>query len=176
MSTDPMSRRGPMKAKQDAVAAERIDALMRDTKYDRLRSPRMRQVLAVALLAAIGAVALSFWLGHSLIATLILIVGVGLWMLLRVAVRTIADLPDEYLDERLAQVRDRSYLESYRLFATVAIVVPMVGMLWFIISGSAPDAVDLTVTIDQFQAVFWLFLGLSLSLPSIVLALRESDI
>ena len=96
--------------------------------------------------------------------------------LLRVAVRTIADLPDEYLDERLAQVRDRSYLESYRVFATVAIVVPMVGMLWFIISGSAPDAVDLTVTIDQFQAVFWLFLGLSLSLPSIVLALRESDI
>lgn len=176
MSTDPMSRRGRMKAKQDAVAAERIDALMRDTKYDRLRSPRMRQVLAVALLAAIGAVALSFWLGHSLIATLILIVGVGLWMLLRVAVRTIADLPDEYLDERLAQVRDRSYLESYRVFATVAIVVPMVGMLWFIISGSAPDAVDLTVTIDQFQAVFWLFLGLSLSLPSIVLALRESDI
>ena len=176
MSTDPMSRQGRMKAKQDAVAAERIDALMRDTKYDRLRSPRMRQVLAVALLAAIGAVALSFWLGHSLIATLILIVGVGLWMLLRVAVRTIADLPDEYLDERLAQVRDRSYLESYRVFATVAIVVPMVGMLWFIISGSAPDAVDLTVTIDQFQAVFWLFLGLSLSLPSIVLALRESDI
>jgi len=176
MSTDPMSRRGRMKAKQDAVAAERIDALMRDTKYDRLRSPRMRQVLAVALLAAIGAVALSFWLGHSLIATLILIVGVGLWMLLRVAVRTIADLPDEYLDERLAQIRDRSYLESYRVFATVAIVVPMVGMLWFIISGSAPDAVDLTVTIDQFQAVFWLFLGLSLSLPSIVVALRESDI
>jgi len=176
MSTDPMSRRGRMKAKQDAVAAERIDALMRDTKYDRLRSPRMRQVLAVALLAAIGAVALSFWLGHSLIATLILIAGVGLWMLLRVAVRTIADLPDEYLDERLAQVRDRSYLESYRVFATVAIVVPMVGMLWFIISGSAPDAVDLTDTIDQFQAVFWLFLGLSLSLPSIVVALRESDI
>lgn len=176
MSTDPISRRDRMKAKHDAAAAERIDALMRDTKYDRLRSPRMRQVLAVALLAAIGAVTVSFWMGHTLIATLILLLGVSLWMLLRVAVRTIADLPDEYLDERLAQVRDRSYLESYRVFAIVAILVPMVGMLWFIGTGSAPDGVDFTVRFDQFQAVLWLFLGLSLSLPSVFVALRESDI
>ena len=176
MNTEPLSRRDRRKAKHDAVVAGRVDALMHDTQYDRLRSPRMRQILAVALLIAISLVAVLFWLGLSLAATLTLIVGVGLWMLLRVAVRTIADLPDEYLDERLAQVRDRSYLESYRVFATVAILVPMAGMLWFIVTGSAPDAVDITVSMDHFQAVFWLFLGLSMSLPSIVVALRESDI
>jgi hypothetical protein len=158
-------------------AAERYaDQIMRDTRWDRLRSLRARRALViafVALLALTGALYLS---GLSLIGLLVLVLTIATWVLLRLAVRTIADLPDEYLDERQASVRDRAYLESYRLLGGLVAVALSGLLLWVIVAADTSDVALLSVAEDAALGVLWVGLGLVLGLPSIVLAWNEPEV
>ena len=49
--------------------------------------------------------------------------------------RTIADLPDEYLDERQLAVRNASYVESYRYLGTAVALAATVGLIAFVVQG-----------------------------------------
>jgi hypothetical protein len=158
---------------QDDALARRVDAVLRDTRYDALRSPRARRLLVGLALVSLASTVLLFWFGHSLLATPALVVTTAAWLLLRVAVRSIADLPNEFLDERLIQVRDNAYFESYRILGAVAISVPMIALLAMIFTGSPPEGPVYTVSMDQVQAFLWAFLGLGLVLPPAVVAVRE---
>lgn len=169
----PRARRAARRRAAVAASAERQLA---DHRFDVIRTRGRRRALAAALLAAIGTTSVLFWFGRSILAVLALIIGIVLWLLLRVAVRTIADLPAEYLDERQEYVRDQAYVESYRWIAALAVLSVGGALLAVIVTGSDPGAISVTVTMDQIQAVFWLFNGLALSLPSLLIALREPAI
>ena len=169
----PRDRRAARRRAAVATSAERQ---LRDHRFDVIRTPGRRRALAAALLLAIGTTSTLFWFGRSLLAVAALIIGIALWLLLRIAVRTIADLPAEYLDERQEQVRDQAYVESYRWIAAVAVLSIGAALLLVIVTGADPDAITVTVTMDQIQAVFWAINGLALSLPSLFIALREPAI
>ena len=80
-------------------------------------------------------------------------VAAGVWGLLRVSVRTIADLPDEYLDERQERVRNRAYVEAYRLLATIAVVGSSAGLVAFIVLGQDPDTWAVTLSWNAVSAI-----------------------
>lgn len=97
------------------------------------------------------------------------------WFLLRKAVRLVADAPEESLDERLIELRDRSYLWAYRWLSTVAFAfaaAPLGWGIWMNYIGASPDGwiYPAEITWGQINALFWLFAGFSFSFPSMALA------
>jgi len=98
------------------------------------------------------------------------VAGFAGWMLLRRAVETTADLPDDALDERQRAVRDRAYLVAYRfvdaIFFAAAVYGALAwdtGLLWL------PD--DWVAV----QACVWAVFLLVTTLPSAALAWAEPE-
>lgn len=78
---------------------------------------------------------------------------------------------DAQLDERQVAIRDRAYLESYRIFVAAVLVV-------LLVVGIGSDIVDRAVTLT-FDTLNWYVMGvvlLSLVLPSAVVAWREPNL
>lgn len=161
------------KERNAAAVAASADRLMADTTYDRYRTRRARLLLVTGYLALLVLIPVAYLGINQFVGLLVVIVGAGVWMLLRVSVRTIADLPDEYLDERQLAVRNASYVESYRYLAGAVSLAATVGLIAFIINGSEFDTWDVTLTWAGAMSAFWVFLGLALGLPSIILALND---
>ncbi len=155
-----------------AVAAS-ADKLMADTTYDHYRTRRARILLVAGYLALLVLIPATYLLLGQLAGLVVVIVTAGVWCLLRVSVRTIADLPDEYLDERQLAVRNASYVESYRYLGSAVAFAATVGLIAFVVNGSDFDTWAVTLTWEMVMAAFWVFLGLALGLPSMVLALND---
>lgn len=83
----------------------------------------------------------------------------------------LAQAPDDRLDEREIRIRDRAYLESYRLFV-LAVLVALVAV------AIIPDVLDRPITLD-YATLNWFIMGailVSLALPSAVVAWVEPDV
>lgn len=156
-----------------AAVAASAERLMADTRYDRFRTRRARLGLVALYLACLVLVPVAYLVLGSLAGLVAVMVGAGVWSLLRVSVRTIADLPDDYLDERQLAVRNASYVESYRYLGSAVALAMTVGLIAFIVNGSELDTWAVTLTWEGVMATFWVFLGLALGLPSMVLALND---
>jgi hypothetical protein len=85
--------------------------------------------------------------------------------------RSMAQAPDAQLDERQIRVRDRAYLDAYRAFAVIVLLVLFVG-------GIVADWLEppIPLTYDVVQALMWGALLYSMVLPSAVVAWQERDI
>lgn len=85
--------------------------------------------------------------------------------------RSMAQAPDADLDERQVAVRDRAYLEAYRIFAAIM-------LLGLLIVGILPDAIDrpLDVTYETVQPFLLGAILYSIILPSAVVAWGEPDL
>ncbi len=131
-----------------------------DTRWDPIRRRRPRQALVVTFGASLTLVAVVFWTAGSwgLVA---LTPAIATLYLLRRAVRTLADLPDEVLDERLIAERNRVYLDSYRILAAAMV------LLLIVLSLAADRA---PVDFYDISAVFWPLCLAAIGLPSAVLA------
>lgn len=154
-----------------ATVAASADKLMADTAYCRYRTRRARLLPVgghVALLVLIPVAYL--WLGQFA-GLVVVVITAGAWSLLRISVRTIADLPDDYLDERQLAVRNASYVESYRYLGSTVALAATAGLIAFIVNGSELDTWDVTLTWEMTMAAFWVFLALGL--PSMVLDLND---
>lgn len=90
-----------------------------------------------------------------------------LWLLVRQSVRSVADAPDELIDERLIAVRDSAYLSAYRIIGLMMSVG--LGAVWGFLQGRDPDtAVD--PSLGDAMLVIYLVGIVHSSLPSMVLA------
>jgi hypothetical protein len=95
---------------------------------------------------------------------------VPLWLTafwaLRRSVQSRADLPDTALDEREVAQRDRVYLHAYQGLATAALLI----LITLTVHGDRS-----TLTYEELSAATWFLLGLSLGLPSAILAWTTPD-
>lgn len=85
--------------------------------------------------------------------------------------RSMAQAPEDRLDERQIAVRDHAYLQSYRLFCG--------GLLLALVAVAiAPDLLDrtLSVTYETIQPLVWAGILYSIILPSAVVAWQEPDL
>lgn len=168
MTTSPRSRRN------EQAVAEMADSVMRDTRFDWMRTRAARRGIVALMIAMLVAMPVAWMTLPSLAALGVVGLAAIVWWALRMSVRVVADLPEEYLDERQARVRDRAYVDAYRWFAGITLAAATVALVWFVVV-SIDDAVLVEVTWNGAMAVFWTFEGLALALPSMMLALRERD-
>ena len=158
----------------EKAVAEMVETVMRDTRWDWMRTRRARLTIVGLMIALLIAVPIAWLTMPALAALGVIAVAAGAWWALRMSVRVVADLPEEYLDERQARVRDRAYVEAYRWFAGLTLIAATAALVWFVIM-SEDDLVTFELTWGGAMALFWALEGLALTLPSIVLALREPD-
>ena len=156
-----------------------------NSKFRWLRPQRNRRVLVI--LMAIGLVLTSmgsYWptlktnlnlsaeVGitvYSVTAIFLIFAMVLGYSFLRIAVRSIADAPDELLDERQIAVRNTSFRYAYFVFGYIVL-----GLLVLTIFGPELQMFQSEGNDGSFVVIAALFA--CASLPSMVMAWREKDI
>lgn len=151
--------------------ADDADRLLRDTRLDPWRTPGRRRALVVATLVGLAAIAACAWFDLSLAFLVALAFGVGAYVLLRRVVRGMADLPDAFVDERVRAMRNDRYRIAYQVLSAVVMLVLLAAYL-------ATDASRLAWQPEarHVHAAFWAVLGLSLALPSMLVAWHEREL
>jgi hypothetical protein len=161
-----------VKERNAASVGVRTERLMADTYYDRLRTREARIALVVGYLASLGLVAVCYLVLGSIAGILAVLVATAVWVLLRLSVRTIADLPEDYLDERQAALRNAAYVVAYQWLGGFVGLLASAALVAFVVLGQDPDTWSVSITWNAAMAIFWVVLGLVLALPSLVLALH----
>jgi hypothetical protein len=171
----------------EGVTEKGVKALLNDenSKYRWLRPQRNRRVLVI--LMALGLVLTSmgsYWptlktnlnLGsdvgvvvYSVTAVFVILAVLGGYSFLRIAVRSIADAPDELLDERQIAVRNTSFRYAYFIFGYVILALMLLMMLGPELQMFQPEGND-----GSYVVIATLFA--CTALPSMVMAWRERDI
>jgi hypothetical protein len=165
----------------ETATVKSVEKQLNDTQWDGLRTKGAKIFLLVATNVSLlaGTVFLvvvgdNGWTALSLIYILLLFT---FWFLLRKSVRLVADAPEEALDERLIQIRDRSYVIAYRWLSMLVILLA-IGLLGFsIYTDSQPESdgfsYNIPLTWPQVQAIFWLIFAYTAMLPSMAVIGQE---
>jgi len=156
-----------------------------NSKFKWLRPQRNRRVLVILMALGLVLTSLgSYWptlktnlnltpevgvLIYSVTAIFIIFAVVGCYSLLRIAVRSIADAPDELLDERQIAVRNTSFRYAYFILSYVLMALMVLMFFGPELQMFQPEGND-----GSYVVIAALFA--SATLPSMVMAWRERDI
>jgi len=156
-----------------------------DSKFRWLRPQRNRRVLVIFL--ALGLILTSmgsYWPSlksnlnlsdgtsvviFSVTAIFVVLALVGGYSFLRIAVRSIADAPDELLDERQIAVRNTSFRYAYFILGYI-----LMGLMVIILFGPELQMFQSEGNNGSYVVIATLFA--CAALPSMVMAWRERDI
>jgi magnesium-transporting ATPase (P-type) len=171
----------------EGVTEKGVKALLNDenSKFRWLRPQRNRRVLVVIL--ALGLILTSmgsYWPSlksnlnlsdgtsvviFSVTAIFVVLALVGGYSFLRIAVRSIADAPDELLDERQIAVRNTSFRYAYFILGYI-----LMGLMVIIMFGPELQMFQPEGNDGSYVVIATLFA--CAALPSMVMAWRERDI
>jgi hypothetical protein len=165
----------------ETATVKSVEKQLNDTQWDGLRTQGAKRFLLIAtnIFLMSGTVFLfvvgdNGWTALSLIYILLLFT---FWFLLRKSGRLVADAPEEALDERLIQIRDRSYVIAYRWLSMLAILLATALLGFSIYTDSQAESSVFTYSIPltwpQVQAVFWLIFAYTAMLPSMAVLGQE---
>lgn len=171
----------------EGVTEKGVKSLLTDenSKYRWLRLQRNRRILVVFMALGFLLISLgSYWptlkanldlsstqevTVYSVSAVIGVFLILGSYGLLRIAVRGIAEAPNELLDERQIQVRNESYRYAYMFMGLIVTALMLILIAGPGIELFSPEAQDGSYVLI---AVLFTFA----SLPSMVLAWREKGI
>jgi hypothetical protein len=171
----------------EGVTEKGVKALLNDenSNFRWLRPQRNRRVLVSLMIVGLIAVAMgSYWptlktnlnlsdgtsvVIYSVTAIFVILVVLGGYSLLRISVRSIADAPDELLDERQIQVRNTSIRYAY--YAMGYVVLALFSLTFF---GPELKLFQAEGNDGSYLMIATLFAYASM--PSLVMAWRERDI
>ena len=147
------------------------DRSLNDTRLDSWRTPGRQRAIVIAAFLCVAATVWATAQGWSIISLGLVLIDWGFVWLLRRLVRAMADLPEEFIDERMLQVRDRAYRHSYMAVVGGLAVITSVAML-------VMDFTDelWVVNSDQMFAGLWGVLMIGMMLPSAIIAWTEPRI
>jgi hypothetical protein len=171
----------------EGVTEKGVKALLNDenSKYRWLRPQRNRRILVILMSLGLVLTSLgSYWptlktnlklspgvglVIYSVTVIFVIFATLGCYSFLRIAVRSIADAPDELLDERQIAVRNTSYRYAYFILCYI-----LMGLMVLMFYGPElqmfqPEGNDGSYVV--IAAVF-----ATAALPSMVMACREKDI
>ena len=171
----------------EGVTEKGVKSLLNNenSRYKWLRSQRNRRILVILMALGLFLISMgSYWptlktnlnlgpevgiLVYSITAIFIIFAVVGGYSLLRIAVRSIADAPDELLDERQIAVRNTSFRYSYFILSYI-----LMGLMVLMFFGPELQMFQPEGNDGSFVVIAALFA--CASLPSMVMAWREKDI
>ncbi len=166
---DQVRRRNETKARQN------VDAVMRDRRYDRLRTPTARRVLVAVVVVGILTIAAVTLSVGMLAAQPVILVTIVAFLLLRVSVRAVADLPEQYLDERQLTLRYQVHQTAYFVLGLAAMLATGAGIVAYIAMRKDPGSDVVTLTDNHVNALFYVAAALVITLPTMILALRDAE-
>jgi hypothetical protein len=168
-----MSRFERAMDKQRDAMNRNARGVLDDTQYDRFRTPRALGLLVAADVAVTIAIFVLWWWVGSIAGVAAVIAWIGVYLLLRMAVRSQADLPDEVLDERMRRERDQVYVVAYR--AVSGVVFLGANALFISVAFTDPGT---TVSFDyeRVSAIYWTYFAVMTAAPSVALALRQRSV
>jgi hypothetical protein len=156
-----------------------------NSKFKWLRPQRNRRVLVILMALGLVLTSLgSYWptlktnlnltpevgvLVYSVTAIFVIFAVFGVYSFLRIAVRSIADAPDELLDERQIAVRNTSFRYAYFILSYI-----LLGLMVLVLFGPNLQMFDLEGNDGSYVVIAAIFA--TAALPSMVLAWREKDI
>lgn len=151
----------------------RYASKLQQHRFGPLRARPVRRGLVVASFLLLGGAVALIW-NPAIAAAGMLYLAAGLLFaaaigLLNVTMR--AHWPDRALDERLVTVRNAAYRSSYRVVG----VITGLGLLAASLAWQSPP-LGFTFEPHHLRALLLAFVGLSLMMPTAVLAWRERDI
>ena len=164
----------------EGVSSNEIERALATQRYAWLRPQRMRRILVVVNLVALGLLYSSpLWLPISEgWATLRGLVSVGAlfalsgltYTALRMSIRKLVDAPDMYLDERQVRRRDSHHTRAYRL-------LPYATLLMMLVWIASPP-LSVFATEGEVDGIgLWLgFLMAVAGLPAMVAAWSEREV
>ena len=159
--------------RKEADLERRVERIQRDHKFQRLRTRDSRRILAVISALLCVAIIPSFAQAGGIVGIAVTIAAWGSWWVLRISTRTVAELPERFLDERQRAMRNRAYFSAYLILGWIVATLLTAGLVGFVFF-SENDALTLTVTWDQaLGLVLSLTLLISL-LPSLVVAWSDA--
>ena len=171
----------------EGVTEKGVKSFLTDenSKYGWLRPQRNRRALVALMVVGLIAVALgSYWptlktnlnltdgtsvVVYSVTAIFVIFAVLGGYSLLRISVRSIADAPDELLDERQIKVRNTSIRYAYYAMGYV-----VCGLLSLMMVGPELQMFQPEGNNGSYLMIATLFTYASM--PSMVMAWRERDI
>jgi len=171
----------------EGVTEKGVKSLLNDqnSTFRWLRPQRNRRVLVSLMIVGLIAVAMgSYWptlktnlnlsdgtsvVVYSVTAIFVIFAVLGGYSLLRISVRSIADAPDELLDERQIMVRDTSIRYAY--YAMGYVVLAILSLMIF-----GPDLQMFQSEGNDGSYLIIATLFAYASMPSMVMAWRERDI
>jgi predicted secreted protein len=171
----------------EGVTKKGVEALLNDenSKYRWLRPQRNRRVLVILMSIGIVLTSMgSYWptlktnlnlspevgiVVFSVTAIFVIFAVVVCYSFLRIAVRSIADAPDELLDERQIAVRNTSFRYAYFILSYVLMALMVLLFFGPELQMFQPEGND-----GSYLVIAALFA--SATLPSMVMAWRERDI
>jgi len=171
----------------EGVTEKGVKSLLNNEKsrYKWLRSQRNRRILVILMALGLFLISMgSYWptlkanlnlgpevgiLVYSITAIFIIFTVVGGYSLLRIAVRSIADAPDDLLDERQIAVRNTSFRYAYFILSYI-----LMGLMVLMFFGPELQMFQPEGNDGSYVVIAALFA--SASLPSMVMAWREKDI
>lgn len=144
---------------------------MEDTRLDGLRTLARRRWLVLGWVLVTAASVAAILLDEPLVQLAAIAVGGGAVWLLRRVVRLVADLPDDFLDERQVATRDRVYRRAYSIVTSTVVAVVMVASI-------AWDAARIPFELApvHLDALFWAVLLAALGTPSAVYAWTQREV
>jgi hypothetical protein len=161
------------KERNEADLERRVERVQHDQRFQWLRTRRARRLLVLANALLLVLIIPSFAVGGPFpYLAIIIAAGCGYWLLRR-SVRLVAELPDRFLDERQRQLRDRAYLDAYRIYAWIIGMLATVGLIAFI-ALSTNDELTFTTQWSQAFSLVMFVLLLAIMLPSMTLAWRDA--
>jgi Na+/H+-translocating membrane pyrophosphatase len=161
------------KERKDADRERKVDRVMSDRLFQWTRTTTMRRVLVVVAAVLCVAIIPAFAQGGGVIGIIVTAVAWAVWGLLRMSTRTVADLPDRFLDERQRALRNRAYRYAYLVLGWIVAGLATVGLVAFVVV-SENDAATLTTTWDQALGLVLSVTLLISLLPSMVVAWLDS--
>ena len=171
----------------EGVTEKGVKSLLNNenSRYKWLRSQRNRRILVILMALGLFLISMgSYWptlktnlnlgpevgiLVYSITAIFIILAVVGGYSLLRIAVRSIADAPDDLLDERQIAVRNTSFRYAYFILSYI-----LMGLMVLMFFGPELQMFQPEGNDGSYVVIAALFV--STSLPSMVMAWREKDI
>ena len=161
------------KERKEVDLEHKVERIQRDHKFQRLRTRKARRILAVITALLCVAIIPAFVQGGGIVGIAVTIAAWISWWALRVSTRTVAELPERFLDERQRSMRNRAYFSAYLILGWIVATLLTAGLVGFVFF-SENDALTLTVTWDQaLGLVLSLTLLISL-LPSVVIAWSDA--
>jgi hypothetical protein len=171
----------------EGVTEKGVKALLNDenSKYRWLRPQRNRRILVILMSLGLVLTSLgSYWptlktnlklspgvglVIYSVTVIFVIFATLGCYSFLRIAVRSIADAPDELLDERQIAVRNTSYRYAYFILCYI-----LMGLMVLMFYGPELQMFQPEGNDGSYVVIAALFA--TAALPSMVMAWREKDI